>query len=57
MKIPLDKQEKIELLKAVAAGVLDTNAIERITTEIKGQNGFLDLMQSLPDPELTDESD
>lgn len=57
MKIPLDKQEKIELLKAVAAGVLDTNAIERITTEIKGQNGFLDLMQSLPDPEPTDESD
>lgn len=57
MKIPLDKQEKIELLKAVAAGVLDTKAIERITTEIKGQNGFLDLMQSLPDPEMTDESD
>lgn len=56
MKIKLDKQEKIELLKAVAEGVLNTNAIERITTEIKGQNAFLDLMMSLPDPEQTDEN-
>lgn len=49
MKITINREEKIELLKAVKSGVLDTTKIPRIETEIRGSNPFLELMMSLPD--------
>ncbi len=51
MRISLTKTEKVELLKAIQGGVLNTERIERIVTEIKGINEFLEAMQSLPELE------
>ena len=44
MKILLTKKEKIELLKAIQSGTLNTLAIPRICDQIQGSNAFMDLM-------------
>lgn len=49
MKINLNKEEKLELLRASSMGVLNTNKIPRITKEIKGVNEFLELMMEVED--------
>lgn len=51
MKIELTKEEKLALLQAVTNGILDTRRIERIYYEIKGNDEFIELMKSLPEPE------
>lgn len=51
MKIELTKEEKLALLQAVSNGILDTRRIERIYYEIKGNDEFIELMKSLPEPE------
>lgn len=51
MKIELTKEEKLALLQAVLNGILDTRRIERIYYEIKGNDEFIELMKSLPEPE------
>ena len=45
MKIQLRKDEKIELLKAIQTGTLNTLRIPRICDQIQGSNAFLDLMR------------
>ena len=52
MKITLTKEEKTELLKAVAKGELDTAKIPRLFNEIKGVDRFMELMMEL-DEETT----
>ncbi len=47
MKIQLRKDEKIELLKAIQSGTLNTLRIPRICDEIQGSNAFEDLMKIL----------
>lgn len=44
MKIQLTKEEKIELLKAIHSGTLDTMKIPRLCDQIQGSNAFLELM-------------
>ena len=51
MKLALTREEKLALLQATSTGELDTKKIPRIEKEIRGQNAFLELMQSLPDIE------
>jgi hypothetical protein len=45
MKITIDKKMKVELLKAIQTGVLDTVKIEPILKEIRGKSEFLELMK------------
>lgn len=52
MKFVLTREEKLALLQAASTGELDTKRIPRIEKEIRGQNAFLELMQSLPDVEV-----
>ena len=44
MKIWLTKEEKIELLKAIHSGTLNTLKIPRLCDQIQGSNAFLELM-------------
>jgi len=44
MKIKLTKDLKIELLKALQCGYLDTNKIPEIMAEVKNIEPFLELM-------------
>jgi len=46
MKIKLTKDLKIELLKALQSGYLDTNKIPEIMAEVKNIEPFLELMKS-----------
>lgn len=45
MKIKLNKQLKIELLKAIQVGTLDTNKIPELVSQIIDMNPFLELMK------------
>jgi hypothetical protein len=45
MKIKLNKQLKIELLKAIQVGFLDTNKIPELVSQITEMNPFLELMK------------
>jgi len=45
MRIKLNKDLKIELLKALQSGYLDTNKIPEIMTEVKNIEPFLELMK------------
>lgn len=49
MKITLERKEKIELLKAIQCGELDTLRIPRITAMIEGGNSFLDCLKEMGD--------
>lgn len=49
MKITLERKEKIELLKAIQCGELDTLRIPRITAMIEGGNSFLDCLIEMGD--------
>lgn len=51
MKIILTRQDKIELLKAVERGELDTGRVPSLFQCLEGGNAFLELMKSLPDEE------
>ena len=51
MKIQLTKEEKIELLKAIQSGVLNTLRIPRVCDLIQDSNAYTDLMM------LCDETD
>ena len=44
MKIQLTREEKIELLKAIQSGTLNTLSVPRICDQIQGSNAFMDLM-------------
>lgn len=56
MKITLERKEKIELLKAIQCGELDTLRIPRITAKIEGVNSFLDCLIEMGDEEETEEN-
>lgn len=47
MKIKLTKDEKIELLKAIQSGTLNTLHIPRICDMIQESNAFEDLMKMI----------
>ena len=49
MKITLTREDKVELLKAVQSGVLDTLKVPSLFQCLEGGNAFLELMKSLPD--------
>ena len=49
MRITLEREEKIELLKAIQCGELDTLRIPRITAMIEGGNSFLDCLKEMGD--------
>lgn len=49
MKIVLTRQDKIELLKAVEKGELDTLKVPSLFQCLEGGNAFLELMKALPD--------
>lgn len=49
MKILLNRQDKIELLKAVERGELDIMKVPSLFQCLEGGNAFLELMKSLPD--------
>ena len=51
MRIPLTKSDKVELLKAIQKGELDTNKIPSLFQCLQGANAFEELMKSLPDEE------
>ena len=51
MKIVLTRQDKIELLKAVEKGELDTLKVPSLFQCLEGGNAFLELMKALPDEE------
>ena len=55
MKITLERKEKIELLKAIQCGELDTLRIPRITAMIEGNNSFLDCLQEMGDEDEDNE--
>lgn len=46
MKIKLNKELKIELLNALQNGVLDTNKVPELVSQIKDMHPFLELMKS-----------
>lgn len=54
MKIHLKKDEKIELLKAIQSGTLNTLRIPRICDMIQGSNAFMDLMKLIDSEEDED---
>ena len=49
MKIILTRQDKIELLKAVEKGELDTWRVPSLFRCLEGSSAFLELMKALPD--------
>ena len=49
MKIPLTKSDKVELLKAVRKGVLDISRVPALMEFMKGENTFLQLLESIGD--------
>ena len=51
MKIQLSRADKIELLKAIERGELDTLKVPSLFQCLEGGNAFLELMKSLPDEE------
>ena len=51
MKITLTREDKVELLKAVQSGVLDTLKVPSLFQCLEGGNAFLELMKALPDEE------
>lgn len=51
MKIQLNRTDKVELLKAIQSGVLDTQKVPSLYQCLEGGNAFLELMKSLPDEE------
>lgn len=57
MKITLEREEKIELLKAIQCGELDTLRIPRITAKIEGGNSFLDCLKEMGDEENDEENE
>lgn len=57
MKITLEREEKIELLKAIQCGELDTLRIPRITAMIEGGNSFLDCLKEMGDEENDEENE
>ena len=56
MKIILEREEKIELLKAIQCGELDTLRIPRITAKIEGGNSYLDFLIEMGDEDETEEN-
>lgn len=56
MKITLERKEKIELLKAIQCGELDTLRIPRITAKIEGGNSFMDCLIEMGDEDETEEN-
>ena len=57
MKIRLTRADKIELLKAVKDGVLDTNKIPDIVKEIADVEPFLELMIAATSGEYDEENE
>ena len=57
MKITLEREEKVELLKAIQCGELDTLRIPRITAKIEGVNSFLDCLKEMGDEENDEENE
>lgn len=55
MRITLEREEKIELLKAIQCGELDTLRIPRITAMIEGGNSFLDCLKEMSDEDEENE--
>lgn len=55
MRITLEREEKIELLKAIQCGELDTLRILRITAMIEGGNSFLDCLKEMGDEDEENE--
>ena len=55
MKITLERKEKIELLKAIQSGELDTLRIPRITAKIEGGNSFLGCLIEMGDEDEENE--
>lgn len=56
MKIKLNREMKIALLRAVKKGELDTLEIDEILREIRGKSEFLELIQAasvVEDREIT----
>ena len=49
MKIVLSRADKVELLKAIEKGELDTLKVPSLFQSLEGGNAFLELMKSLPD--------
>lgn len=49
MKIVLSKADKVELLKAIERGELDTLKVPSLFQCLEGGNAFLELMKALPD--------
>lgn len=49
MKIQLNREDRVQLLKAVQSGVLDTLKVPSLFQCLEGGNAFLELMKSLPD--------
>lgn len=49
MKILLNRQDKIELLKAVEKGELDIMKVNKLFQCLEGGNAFLELIKALPD--------
>lgn len=49
MKIRLNREDRVELLKAIQAGELDTLKVPSLFQCLEGGNAFLELMKSLPD--------
>ena len=49
MKIQLNREDRVQLLKAVQSGVLDTWKVPSLFQCLEGGNAFLELMKSLPD--------
>lgn len=51
MKIQLSRADKVELLKAIERGELDTLKVPSLYQCLEGGNAFLELMKALPDEE------
>ena len=49
MKIQLSREDRVQLLKAVQSGVLDTWKVPSLFRCLEGGNAFLELMKALPD--------
>ena len=49
MKIRLNREDRVELLKAIQAGELDTLKVPSLYQCLEGGNAFLELMKALPD--------
>lgn len=49
MKIILNDEDKRQLLKAIQKGVLDITKIPSLMESMKGENTFLQLLESIDD--------